>query len=120
MNHNYSVWGAVESTVSAYKVINESGEIVPDVESQDIIRTMLIALRRFFSDNGLLTNSAFDDNGNLIDRHYYKNDFTEDGITLIKRKESAWLKSKAAKKIPPDMSMLEKELTKIRTEKLKG
>lgn len=117
MNHNYSVWGTVESIASAYKVMDESGEIVPDIESQDIIRNMLIALRKFFSDNGLLMTSAFDDNGNLIDRHYYKNDFTEEGITLIKRKESAWMKSKAAKKTPPDMSMLEKELTKIRIEK---
>ena len=115
MNHNYSVWGTVESIVAAYKIMDENGNIVPDLESQVIVRRMLTALRRFFFDNGLLTVTAFDNDGNLIDRHYYRNDFTDEGIELLKHKESAWLKSKAAKKIPPDMKILEKELIKIRT-----
>ena len=62
----------------------------------------------------MLAVTAFDD-GDLNDRHYYRNDFTDDGIKLLKHKEAAWLRSKAAKKIPPDMKMLEKELIKIRT-----
>lgn len=115
MNHNYSVWGTVESIVAAYKIMDENGNIVPDLESQVIMRRMLTALRRFFFDNGLLTVTAFDNDGNLIDRHYYRNDFTDEGIELLKHKEAAWLKSKAAKKIPPDMKILEKELIKIRT-----
>ncbi|MBM1186902.1 hypothetical protein [Pseudomonas lundensis] len=69
----------------------------------------------FFFDNGLHTVTAFDNDGNLIDRHYYRNDFTVEGIELLKHKEAAWLRSKAAKKIPPDMKILEKELIKIRT-----
>lgn len=116
MSHNYSVWGTVESIVSAYKMMDEDGNIVPDLESQVIVRRMLTALRRFFFDNGLLAVVAFDEGGNLIDRHYYKNDFTDDGIKLLKRKEAAWLRSKAAKKTPPDMTILEKELIKIRTD----
>ena len=115
MNHNYSVWGTVESIVAAYKIMDENGNIVPDLESQVIVRRMLTALRRFFFDNGLLTVTAFDNDGNLIDRHYYRNDFTVEGIELLKHKEAAWLRSKAAKKIPPDMKILEKELIKLRT-----
>ena len=49
MNHNYSVWGTVESIVAAYKIMDENGNIAPDIESQVIVRRMLTALRRFFS-----------------------------------------------------------------------
>ena len=49
MNHKDSVWGTVESIGAAYKIMDENGEIVPDLESQVIVRRMLTALRRFFS-----------------------------------------------------------------------
>ena len=117
MNHNYSVWGTVESIVAAYKIMDENGNIVPDVESQVIVRRMLTALIRFFADNELLKVKPFDADGKLIDLQYFRSEFTDEGIALIKRKESAWLDSKASKKNPPDMKILEKALAEIRTGK---
>ncbi|NNA21178.1 hypothetical protein HBN70_10435 [Pseudomonas lundensis] len=117
MNHNYSVWGTVESIVAAYKIMDENGNIVPDVESQVIVRRMLTALIRFFADNELLKVKPFDADGKLIDRQYFRSEFTDEGIALIKRKESVWLDSKASKKNPPDMKILEKALAEIRTGK---
>ena len=117
MNHNYSVWGTVESIVAAYKIMDENGNIVPDVESQVIVRRMLTALIRFFADNELLKVKPFDADGKLIDRQYFRSEFVDEGIALIKRKESAWLDSKASKKNPPDMKILEKALAEIRTGK---
>ena len=117
MNHNYSVWGTVESIVAAYKIMDGNGNIVPDVESQVIVRRMLTALIRFFADNELLKVKPFDADGKLIDRQYFRSEFTDEGIALIKRKESAWLDSKASKKNPPDMKILEKALAEIRTGK---
>ncbi|MFN1266332.1 hypothetical protein [Pseudomonas lundensis] len=117
MNHNYSVWGTVESIVAAYKIMDENGNIVPDVESQVIVRRMLTALIRFFADNELLKVKPFDADGKLIDRQYFRSEFADEGIALIKRKESAWLDSKASKKNPPDMKILEKALAEIRTGK---
>ena len=117
MNHNYSVWGTVESIVAAYKIMDENGNIVPDVESQVIVRRMLTALIRFFADNELLKVKPFDADGKLIDRQYFRSEFSDEGIALIKRKESAWLDSKASKKNPPDMKILEKALAEIRTGK---
>ena len=66
MNHNYSVWGTVESIVAAYKIMDENGNIVPDVESQVIVRRMLTALIRFFADNELLKVKPFDADGKLM------------------------------------------------------
>ena len=117
MNHNHSVWGTVESIVAAYKIMDENGNIVPDVESQIIVKRMLTALIRFFADNELLKVKPFDADGKLIDRQYFRSEFTDEGIALIKRKESAWLDSKASKKNPPDMKILEKALAEIRTGK---
>lgn len=114
---NYSVWGAAESIVSAYKVMDESGNLVPDRDSQSIVRRMLISRAKFFAENGLLTVDAFDKSGQLIDRQYFKNDFTEEGLALCRRKVSAWMSSKGSKKDPPDMKMLEKALAEIRAGK---
>jgi hypothetical protein len=97
--------------------MDESGNIAPDLESQVIVRRRQIALRRFFSDHGLLTVKAFDDEGNLIDRQYRRNDFTDDGFELCRRKVPAWMNSKGSKKDPPDMKMLEKALAEIRAGK---
>lgn len=92
--------------MAAYKTMDENGNIVPDLESQVIVRRMLTALRLFDIFNGLLTVTAFDNDGNLTDRHYYRNDTIDEGY--FKHKEAAWLKSKAAKKIPPDMKILKR------------
>ena len=117
MTHDYLVWGTVDTMVSAYKMIDEKGDIVPDVESQIIVKRMLTALIRFFADNELLKVKPFDADGKLIDRQYFRSEFVDEGIALIKRKESAWLDSKASKKNPPDMKILEKALAEIRTGK---
>lgn len=114
MKDNYLVWGTIEPIVAAYKMMNEGGDIVPDLESQVIVRRMLIALTKFFAEHGLLTTKSFDDEGNLIDRDYRKHDFTDEGIELCKRKVRAWMNSKASKKDPPDMKILEKALAEIR------
>jgi hypothetical protein len=117
MSDNYSVWPTVASFVAAYKVMDENGNLVPDIESQVIVRRRQTALRKLFADNGLLTVDAFDGSGDLIDRHYYKDDFTAEGIELCKRKVPAWMNSKGSKKDPPDMKMLEKALAEIRAGK---
>ena len=44
---------------------------------------------------------------------FYKDDLTEDGLELIKRKEGKWLSSKGSRKNPPNMMILEKELKRI-------
>ncbi|EHD1638546.1 hypothetical protein JR666_001654 [Salmonella enterica] len=117
MSDNYFVWGRVADFADRYKKMDENGNITPDTESQEIVRRALIALRRFFADNGLLTVEAFDKQGNLIDREYRFNDFTEEGTVLRKRKEGAWLNSKGSNKNPPDMKILEKALAEIRAGK---
>ena len=117
MTQNYLIWGTVESAVSLYEKMDHNGDFIPDVESQEIVRRSLIALRRFFADNGLFTVKAFDVKGSLIDREYRKNDLTEDGIELWRRKEGAWFKSKGSRKDPPDMRILEKALAEIRAGK---
>ncbi|NML31951.1 hypothetical protein [Paraburkholderia antibiotica] len=97
--------------------MDASGNIVPDLESQSVVRRMLISRAKFFSDNGLLTVDAFDKSGKLIDRQYFKNDFTEEGLALCRRKVPAWMSSKGSKKDPPDMKLLEKALAEIRAGK---
>ena len=117
MSDNYFVWSTVAEFIQSYKVMDADGNIVPDVKSQEIVRRSLIALRRFYADNGLLKVDAFDSEGKLIDREYRANDFTDEGTELRKRKVPAWLKSKASKSDPPDMKLLEKALTEIRAGK---
>jgi len=98
-------------------MMNEKGEIVPDPETQQMVKRKLTALRQFFSDNKLLNVEMFDAKGNLIDIAYRRNDFTAEGIELLRRKEGAWLKSKASAKNPPDVKLLEKALAEIRAGK---
>ncbi|WP_409279592.1 hypothetical protein [Pseudomonas defluvii] len=117
MEKNYLVWGTVEALLSAYKVLSENGDIVPDNVAQEISRRRQVALRKFFHDNNLLGIKAFDDQGFLIDRCYYRNDFTVEGEELRKRKVDSWIKSKASSKNPPNMSILEKALAEIRAGK---
>nr|WP_319527523.1 hypothetical protein [Pseudomonas laurentiana] len=116
MSKNYFVWGAIASCIENDEVLNEVGEFVVYSEGVERRRRRLIALRKFYSDNDLLRVRAFDDSG-VIDREYYFNDFTEEGVELLRRKESAWLKSKGSSKNPPDMSILEKALAEIRAAK---
>lgn len=117
MSDNYFFWGRVADFVERYKKMDENGNIFPDTEIQEVVRRKLTALRRFLADNGLLTVEVFDKQGNLIDREYRFNDFTEEGILLLKRKEGAWLNSKGSDKDPPDMKILEKALAEIRAGK---
>jgi len=117
MSENFLVWGRVAEFAGRYSKMNEAGDIVPDPDTQQIVTMKLTALRRFFADNGLLTVEAFDAEGNLIDREYRKNDFTAEGVELLRQKEGAWLKSKASAKNPPDMKLLEKALAEIRAGK---
>ncbi|MBL1188748.1 hypothetical protein CIV90_27315 [Escherichia coli] len=114
MSENYFVWGPVAEFIKSYKMMSTDGDIVPDLEAQGISRRRQTALRKFFADNSLLAVDAFDAKGNLIDREYRKNDFTAEGIELLRRKEGAWMKSKASAKDPPDMKLLEKALVEIR------
>ncbi|MEK7893133.1 hypothetical protein AAB992_39235 [Burkholderia contaminans] len=117
MSENYLVWGRVAEFAGRYSKMDENGDIVPDPETQGMVRRKLTALRRFFADNGLLTVEAFDDQGTLIDQECRKNDFTDEGIELLRRKEGAWLNSKGSRKDPPDMKLLEKALAEIRAGK---
>ncbi len=81
------------SLVSAYKHVDGAGYISTDFESQEVARSMLKALIKYFSNNNLLVEGR-----GIVGGVYYRNDFTDDGIELLKRKEAAWLKSKASKK----------------------
>jgi hypothetical protein len=117
MSENYLVWGPVAEFAGRYSMMNEKGEIVPDPETQQMVKRKLTALRQFFSDNKLLNVEVFDAKGNLIDIAYRRNDFTAEGIELLRRKEGAWLKSKASTKNPPDLKLLEKALAEIRAGK---
>lgn len=117
MSENYLVWGRVAEFAGRYSMMNETGEIIPDLDTQQMVKKKMTALQRFFADNNLLTVDVFDVKGDLIDRECRKNDFTAEGIELLRRKEGAWLKSKAAAKDPPDMKLLEKALAEIRAGK---
>ena len=44
---NYLVWGTIESLASLYKTVSETGGVDPDVESQDVVRRMLVARIKF-------------------------------------------------------------------------
>lgn len=114
MQENHSVWDSIESLVDAYKTMDGEGNIVPDVESQIVVRRALVARVEFFYNNKLLTINPFDDKGVLVDRPYSRYDFTDEGYELCRQKVPAWLKSKASSKLPPDMKVLEKGLAEIR------
>ncbi|MBC3270220.1 hypothetical protein HU765_09805 [Pseudomonas sp. SWRI81] len=115
MDKNFLVWSDIDSVVARYQMIDKNDQNIPDIEKQIIARRTLTALRTFFYENELLSNFEKDANGKLIDRNYYRDDFTKDGMELLKRKVSSWLDSKGAQKNPPDMTILEKTLSKIRS-----
>ncbi len=107
---NYVVWGAASELISAYKKLNESGEFVADIESQEVVRRAILAKYEFFYRNGLLLVNPFTSEGELIDRDYRVGDFSKIGYELCQKKVPAWLKGKGSKKMPPDMSSLVKAL----------
>ncbi|WP_409281845.1 hypothetical protein [Pseudomonas defluvii] len=117
MSENYFVWGTIASCVESDELLNEVGEFVVYSEGVERRKRRLVALRKFYSDNDLLRVRAFDDFGGVIDREYYFNDFTDEGVELLRRKESAWLKSKGSSRNPPDMRILERALAEIRAAK---
>ena len=117
VQENHSVWGSIESLVDAYKTMDVDGNIVPDIEAQGAVKRALTARVEFFHNNKLLKINPFDEKGVLVDRQYFRNDFTEEGYELCRQKVPAWLKSKASSKLPPDMKILERGLADIRGEK---
>ena len=117
IQENHSAWGSIESLVNTYKIMDVEGNIVPDIEAQTAVKRALTARVEFFHNNKLLKTNPFDEKGVLVDRQYFRNDFTEEGYELCRQKVPAWLKSKASSKLPPDMKILEKGLADIRGEK---
>lgn len=111
---NHVVWGAASELISAYKKLNESGELVADVESQEVVRRAVLAKYDFFYRNGLLLVNPFTPQGELIDRDYRVEDFSKIGYELCRKKVPAWLKGKGSEKMPPDMSLLVKALAEAK------
>lgn len=109
------IWGTVKSEAQRYQTFNEHNELVPDLTSQRIVIRLLTALRLFFQENGLLTKKIFDQQNNLIDTELRMSDFTQEGLELIKSKVSSWESSRSARKDPPDLTTLDRQLKKIRS-----
>lgn len=63
---NHVVWGAPGELISAYKRLDENGDIVPDFESQALVRRAEVANYKFFYRNGLLLINPFSQDGELI------------------------------------------------------
>ncbi|MEN5239583.1 hypothetical protein ABE459_19035 [Pseudomonas sp. TWI923] len=95
---NHVVWSAPGELVSAYKLLNENGDLVPDLESQAVVKRAQVAKYDFFFRKGLLLANPFDQDGELIERDYRVNDFSELGYELCRKKIPAWLKGKGSKK----------------------
>lgn len=114
IKNNFAVWGAVSELASAYKKMNSENELVDDIESQELVRKAIAAKYDFFYRNGLLLVNPFSEEGELIDRVYRRKDFSDEGFELCRKKVPAWMRSKASKKNPPDISALEKALKDMR------
>lgn len=110
---NHVVWGAPGELISAYKKLDENGDLVPDFESQAVVKMAEVAKYEFFYRNGLLLVNPFSQDGGLIDRDYRVSDFSKSGYELCKKKVPAWQKGKGSKNSPPDMSILEKALMEV-------
>ena len=113
MKENYLAIGEAKERIESYKIKLENGDIVPDMESQVIVKRKLYAYLKFLEENKLLKKKVLPEPDWMLQK-FYKNDLTEDGLELIRRKEGNWLSSKGSKKNPPVMTILEKELKKIR------
>lgn len=118
MHRNHLVWAEIESITARYQMTDSDGKTTPDTEKQIIARRSLLALRNFFLKNNLLANKKTNTRDKNIERNFYFNDFTEEGIELLKQKVPSWLDSKSAQKNPPDMKSLERALTAIRSNKI--
>ncbi|NHQ88548.1 hypothetical protein HA050_20835 [Iodobacter sp. HSC-16F04] len=110
MNENYLVLMSINEFVSAYKTTNAKGEIIDDVESQEMVRRSITALINFFAENNLLNDKKITE----TNRELRRDDFTPEGLELFIKKGGAWLKSKASKKDPPNIKLLEKALFYIK------
>lgn len=116
MNENYLVWGCISKFVSQYKILDDNGNLTDDIESQEIVRRALMARIQFYFQNGLLKKDPYQ-SGTFVDQEYRRDDFTSEGIELIKSTDSKWLKSKSSRLNPPSCSILEKALISIRSGK---
>jgi len=119
MKENYLVIGNAKDRIKVYKLQLENGDIVPDEESQEITKRKLYAMLKFFEENSLLKKRVLSDPDWML-QDFYKDDLTEDGLELIKRKEGKWLSSKGSRKNPPNMMILEKELKRICENKMES
>ncbi|WP_154660688.1 hypothetical protein [Pseudomonas cremoricolorata] len=99
MDKDKLIWPTIDSEVNRYVMFDAQNNLVPDLLSQEVILRSLEALRRFFLDEGLLTKAITDNNDKLLKVAIRASDFTEEGLTLVKLKTSAWRGSKSSKKI---------------------
>lgn len=113
-NRGRRIWSSVEKIAGRYIVITEDGRETADPVMQPMVRNSLIAMRKFFWDNGLITVSPFDAKGEFVDGELFEADFTEEGLEMLRRKAERWSDSKAAQKTPPNYKPLEKILSEIR------
>lgn len=114
MTKNPLVWGTAQSQMEAYCLFSEDGALVPDELSREVVLRQSIASKRFFHMNDLFVNPPLDDDGEVRDVEFRLEDFTEDGIELIRTAFDKWINSKGARKEPPDMRILERALATIR------
>lgn len=109
------IWATIESEIQRYKILDNENNLVPDETNQKIVKRILTALRLFFQYNNLLNINIINQSGEIIDRERRMSHFTREGMELQKSKVPNWLESKGAKKNPPDMSILSKQLETIRS-----
>lgn len=83
MHRNHLVWAEIESITARYQMTDSDGKTTPDTEKQIIARRSLLALRNFFLKNNLLANKKINTRDKNIERNFYFNDFTEEGIELL-------------------------------------
>ncbi|MGV1952420.1 hypothetical protein ACQZ44_16470 [Agrobacterium vitis] len=116
-NKGRLVWLSIDKNVERYVVLTEDGREIPDPVLGPRVRNALVGIRRFFSDNGLLTVPKVNDQGGSFDGDLFEFDFTEDGLEMLRRGAERWFDSKAAQKNPPDFKSLEKILAAIKSDR---
>lgn len=115
MPDNFQVWPKIADLVdNRYYVTRKDGSVEEDIETREAVRRKMLALRQFFYENGLLSVDIRDARGAMIDRAYCKNDFTDEGLALLRSKGDNWLVSKGSSNDPPSMKILEKALSAMR------
>jgi hypothetical protein len=73
----------------------------------------LIATRSFFIKHGLVDSKRGDEEGRI----YYLDDFSYEGLEMIRRGAEGWADSIAAIKDPPDFEKLDRMLEDLRRER---